>query len=192
MKNWQTKSVSICLFLAVVGATAKYVSARVPQRADEASTGIIALTPKQRMEIKKYDKVGNSLSVTINPVSGSVQQAGDAVTLEGVITVSANQTNVHYRWNFPEGITSSSVIEGDLGAMVAGATQTVHFEAVSATAENQTIHLSVIGESNGTKLIQAAQYNTVTQARIETTAYNKLQSLKLQAVQAKTKYKIMQ
>lgn len=185
MKTKSKLFISIFFFTLLSAGFAQLALSRPPSRAQ-------SLTPEQKSELKQFSKAGNGITVTISSLADSVYASGDKIVLEAEITVPATFTNVHFRWNFPDDIIASSTIDGDLGTLEPGTPTKVQLFAVSQTAENRQIHLSVVGLEDGIRLIQSAQYNTVNQARIETKAYNKLQSMKLQAAQAKSKTKFMQ
>lgn len=114
-------------------------------------------------EAHTMNKGGGPVDIVISaPVKGSVTQ------LEAKITASMDADSLKFAWNLPDGVNvSAGAVEGEIGAIKAGETITIHLSYSSSTEENRQIHLNVFKMVDGEAHGQVAQYNTANQEMIE-------------------------
>jgi hypothetical protein len=142
-----------------------------------------ALDKKQILgEVKAHDlhkqgKGSSMLTVEIAPVAAGAD-ATSALELEAKVQALQDIDGLEYTWLLPDGVTAvGGAVEGTLGTLANGAETKLRLSVISSSADNKQIHLHVFKRVNGEAMGQMAQYNTVSQPKIDAALKNKADML---------------
>ncbi len=120
-------------------------------------------------------KGSSNLDVSIT--DGQLSESG-VLNLKANISTHVDVQDLKYVWVLPEGVSmASGTNEGVLGSITAGESASIEGSFLVPSTENKRIHLQVFTESNGEKMGDVVQYNTIEQKEIERSLASKRERL---------------
>ena len=158
----QSSAIMFISVIAIALAAHRAEDARTGRR--PASTKAEYLKLDHHSGIKHTHKLSGPVQSEIDIVGARPEKAGDVFVMKGSLRMSANVTDVRYKWILPEGVELvNGTLEDVIPSMSAGEPQDVQITVRQLTSDNAQIHFQVLASEGGRRSGQTAQYNTLLQ-----------------------------